>query len=329
MTRTEKLKKNGNIFISNQITQSLNQKQTGKVFSNMWSNSSTYNRPSKTQLKRDLDEFKRQSNNLIQKFISDYFKKNKSKKEIKFLDVGCGHGYTFKILFSKYIPKIKYIGIDLHDRLESTYTSLYPTFAKYNKRPILVKASMNKIPNVPLLRNLDLAFAEGTMHHSESVASAIKEIRKTLKKNGLFIFWIINQQKPIRKITDSFFRNHFKEINPKNITNEVKEIARLSIAFGKALKNDRITLKSNINSLNIKAGKYRLQEILYDYIIKFYYHNSSNLTRSALQFYDWVKPSLYHQTSQYELKKQLKSNKFKIIHYVEKTNGHFVVCKKI
>ena len=59
------------------------------------------------------------------------------------------------------------------------------------------------------------------MHHSESVASAIKEIRKTLKKNGLFIFWIINQQKPIRKITDSFFRDHFKEINPKNITNEV------------------------------------------------------------------------------------------------------------
>ena len=188
MSRKESLKKKGNIFISNRIIRSFNQKQTGKTFSHMWGHSSTYNNPSNTQLKRDLNEFKRQSNNSIQKFLSNYFKKNKLKNEIKFLDVGCGHGYTFKILFSKYIPKIKYIGIDLHDRLQSTYRDLYPTFAKYNKRPILVKTSMNKIPNVQLLRNLDLAFAEGTIHHSESVKSAIKEIRKTLKKKWFIYF---------------------------------------------------------------------------------------------------------------------------------------------
>ena len=77
--------------------------------------------------------------------------------EIKFLDVGCGYGYGFKVYFSKYISQIKYVGFDVHEELHRTYRFLNKIFLKQTNSPIIVKASMNKIPNIKLFKNYRIA----------------------------------------------------------------------------------------------------------------------------------------------------------------------------
>jgi len=307
---------------------SKDQRNTAKAFTKIWSYSSPYYYFSKSQQSRDRQNYENKSNKFFYKFIFNFFKKNKS-REIKFLDVGCGGGYTFSLLFSKFIPKINYIGIDIHNELNITYNYLYKFFKKYNKKPTLIKTSMNAIPKKKIFKNIDFAWAEGSLHHSESVDSSIKQIAKILKKRGIFIFWIINENKPLRKITDQFFRNYaLKTNNEKKILNEFKNISSLSIAFGKALKNKKIYLNSDIKSLGIKAGTHKLQQILYNYIIKFYFSKVSSLKYHSYILYDWFRPKFYHQTNSKKLKKILKKNKLRIIKMVSKTNGHFVVCEK-
>ena len=82
---------------------------------------------------------------------------------------------------------------------KEVYKFLNKLFVKHDSpSPIIVNATMNKIPNVKLFKNIDFAWASGTLHHSESIDSAIQQVCKFLKKNGLFMFWIINEQKPVR-----------------------------------------------------------------------------------------------------------------------------------
>ena len=100
MANNINLKKIGNIYISNNIILSKNQKNTANAFSYMWRNSKTYDNPRKSEIQTSFDA----SNGLFPKVIAKYFK-SLGLKEIKFLDVGCGYGYSFKVYFSKYIKQ--------------------------------------------------------------------------------------------------------------------------------------------------------------------------------------------------------------------------------
>ena len=325
MPKNNKLKKVGNIYFSNNVTLSKKQKITADAFAHMWKNSFPYDNPRKSEIQSSYDL----SNRLYTKWIAKYFRSLGSKK-IKFLDAGCGYGYSFKVHFSKYISQIKYIGFDIHSELPKTYKFLNKLFLKRSESPIIVNATMNKIPNIKLFRNIDFAWAEGTLHHSESVDSAIQQLSKTLKKNGLFMFCIINEQKPLRKVTDSFFRNYFQSYPSSNrAMKELRKIAYLSRAFGKSLGDDKVVLKSKIESLQIEPGIYSLQSLLYDYIIKLYYYDKSvSIERITHQLFDWFRPANYEQTNRNKLKKILKKNNLRVINYLEKVSGHHVVCKK-
>ena len=51
----------------------------------------------------------------------------------------------------------------------------------------LLKVSMNKLPSNNKFGNFDMIWADGTLHHSESIETAIKNVAKVLKKSGYFI----------------------------------------------------------------------------------------------------------------------------------------------
>ena len=320
------LKKEKDIYIDKKLSMSLKQKATANAFGHLWRYSSVYDIPFISEKKDQHNVNNVRSGKKFQKFANKYFTK---KKRIKFLDVGCGHGHLFKIYFSKYIKKLDYVGFDVHPDLQRTFNFLKPLFSKYKKKPIIVRASMNKIPKNKIFKNFDFVWADGTLHHSDSVESGINQISRVIKSGGYFIFWIINKQKPLRKITDNFFRDVSEKIkNPKKYENELEEISRLSIAFGKSLGNDKVRIRKNIETLKLNPGTYKLQEILYDYIIKLFYNKSLSFKRHVNVHWDWFRPPLYHQTSTKDLKRYLKKNKFIITSHTEKTNGHFVICRK-
>ena len=71
-----KLKKVGNIYFSNNVTLSKNQKITADAFAHMWKNSFPYDNPRKSETKISYDS----SDGLYQKWIAKYFRSIKLKK---------------------------------------------------------------------------------------------------------------------------------------------------------------------------------------------------------------------------------------------------------
>lgn len=307
---------------------SSNQKKTANTFSYLWSENKVYENATKKEIKLHLNDSNRRSKGYVRKFLKSYFSKISSKNKIRFLDLGCGYGYTFSIIFNNYITKINYFGIDLISNLKKTKLFLIKRFKKNNFNPTLIKISMNN-PKIKKFKPFDLVWAEGSMHHSESIESAIKNVSKIIKRKGFFMFWIINEQKPIRKITDKFFREYYKKISFKDQMNESFQIALLANKFGKQLKDKKIKINKSIKSLGITAGNYRLQEILYDYIIKFFYNKLTTIKRNRNQIFDWFSPRFYHQTNKRNLLRLLNKYKFKISFYHQTTNGHTVIAKKL
>ena len=313
-------------FLETKQKLSNKQKKTANTFNYMWEDSFVYKNPSKKEIALHYKEANRRSNGSLRKFLNVYFSKNKDKK-IKFLDLGCGIGYSFSILFRKFIKNIDYYGVDIHNNLNETYYFLKKKFKKNNFEPALLKVSMNKLPSNNKFGNFDMIWADGTLHHSESIETAIKNVAKVMKKSGYFIFWVINEQKPLRKISDEHFRNYYRKIKLKDQMSESFNLAYLASHFGKHLKDKKIKIYKPINSLGIKKGSYRLQELLYDYIIKFYFNKATSLARNTHQIFDWFSPEFYHQSSKRGLFEILKKYNFKVIKHVEKTNGHLVISR--
>lgn len=308
---------------------SKNQISTAKTFSYIWKHTQEYENAKKKEIKYQIKDFDRLSDGKVRKYLKTFFLKNNNKK-IKFLDLGCGLGWTFSIIFKNYIKKIDYYGFDVTTNLNKTSSFLSKVFKKDNFKPKIFKFSMNKIPNKKEFKNFDFIWAQGSMHHSESVETAFKNISRIINKKGILYFWIINEQKPLRKLTDKHIREFFKKMDLKNQFAESYEIAKLASAFGNQLKDKKFKITRPIKSLGIERGNYRLQEILYDYVIKFFYNKDVSLKRNSRHHvFDWFSPEYYHQTKKNSLLKFLKKTKFKIIHYKEMTHGHSVIAEKI
>ena len=301
------------------------QKKTANTFNYIFKDSFIYKYPTKKEIALSHKESDRRSNGKLKKFLKEYFfKKN---KKIKFLDLGCGIGYNFSVIFKKYIKYIDYYGVDIHNNLNETYYFLKKKFKKNNFEPKLLRVSMNKLPSNSWLRNFDIVWAEGTLHHSESIETAIKNVVRVLRKGGYFIFWVINDQKPLRKLTDQHFRNYYRKMKLDDQMKESSKIAYLASHFGKHLKDKKVNIPQPIGSMGIKRGRYRLQELLYDYIIKFYYNKSTSHGKNTHQIFDWFSPELYHISSKKQLFKILKKYNLKVIKHVERTNGHQVISR--
>ena len=76
MPKNNKLKKVGNIYFSNNVALSKNQKITADAFAYMWKNSFPYDNPRKSENKITYDT----SNGLYPKWIAKYFRSLGSKK---------------------------------------------------------------------------------------------------------------------------------------------------------------------------------------------------------------------------------------------------------
>ena len=305
---------------------SKSQIMTAKTFGFMWKNSKTYKKPSKNIVKLHINDHLRRTDNQIIKIIKKYFK---NKNKVNFLDAGCGLGYGFKMMFSEYVKKINYTGIDVHNNLNDTKKFLSPIFLRSNSKLDLFKISMNKIPKKNFYKKFDFIWAEGTIHHSENISSAIQNLSNCLKKNGIFIFWTINEQKPLRKITDKYFRNFYSELSLENQFKESKLLADLSIKIGKILGSKKVKIDKEIKSLDLKKGNYKIQNLIYDFILKLYYYPKINVNRVSHQIFDWYSPVFYHQISNKNLKIILKINNLKILRHYERSNGHYIISKKI
>lgn len=158
----------------------------------------------------------------ISGFKSDYFheyklkevlaflkKKNLDKKELKFLDFGCGVGITVKYI-KKYLPKAKVYGIDVSKEEIRV--------AKENSKNLKdVMFSHFDGVNIPFKEKFDIIFVANVFHHIKrrDQQKVMKSISSKLAKGGyLFIF----EHNPLNLLTQwIYYKNDFQFDKDSNL----------------------------------------------------------------------------------------------------------------
>lgn len=111
---------------------------------------------------------------LVKQLLKEYFKKTGA--EVKILDLGCGIGQTSKML--------------------EGYGEVYSLDAsaeavRYCREIGLKNVLSGDAENLPFADDaFDLVVALDVLEHVQNDAAAVKEIRRVLKKNGLFVCFV-------------------------------------------------------------------------------------------------------------------------------------------
>ena len=122
----------------------------------------------------------------------------------KILDFGCGSGIYAKIL-TKRGAKVK--GFDISDEMIRISKRENP------KLDLRIGSGYN----IPFKEKFDIVFAALVMHYFSDLDKVFKQVRKVLKKNGVFVFSIGNPvsetsfKKKIGKNKYRLFGDYFKE----------------------------------------------------------------------------------------------------------------------
>jgi SAM-dependent methyltransferase len=117
-------------------------------------------------------------------------------KDKSVLCIGCGSGEEVEYLNSMGTKKI--VGIDISERLISIAKESYPSLEYH-----VMDAENFDFPE----NSFDLVFSSLTLHYLETWTKVLNNVRKVLKKNGIFLFSITH---PFFSATEKYADEHIK-----------------------------------------------------------------------------------------------------------------------
>lgn len=310
------------------------QKQVIETFQSMWDDVDTY---SVKKLKSEISRLDSWSDLQLSRILSDSLAL--SSPNLKLLDAGCGLGHMF-LAFSSFMPNfiksIDYSGLDLIS-LENAQTYLTKSFPSLYEHISFTSSFIND--DMMSFCNshqceFDVVLALGTLHHTPNIYDYLCSTFSSTSPNGIYICWITKEQPPLRQVTDLFFREYFQGLDSsEDVKSQLQALSALFGQFSSALGSQSIVIPDDIPSLDITAGTYLIQQLVYDFIFKCYYNNSETPERNANQLFDWFMPSFYHETTSSQLDNYLNSLSdlyhHRVLDCISKDNGHFFVLQRL
>lgn len=167
----------------------------------------------------------RRALNDLQRFMDDM-----PKQYDTVLDVGCGYGFSFAELASRFSPK-KIIGLDADPHLMERAS----TAAQQSSIPVdLVSGYAEKLPFEN--NSVDLLLCHQTFHHVVEQEQALQEFFRVLKPGGVLLF----AESTKRYIHSWMIRLFFR--HPMEVQKTADEYKTMLRASGFELPDDRISM---------------------------------------------------------------------------------------
>lgn len=287
------------------------QLQTSDVFSYKWSQEDTYTSPA---LLKKTQNWLRERYGDVNKFLTS------TQYPPIFLDAGCGAAFSTLELFGDYFNQLNYIGIDISDSVIIARKRIQE--AGYDG--VFLQENLMNLPFCP--ESIDIIFSEGVLHHTNSTREAITKLTSLLCNGGLFLFYIYAKKSPIREFTDDYLREKLQTLSPKQAWDALKPLTKLGIQLGES--NIELDLPNGLELLGIPAGKIKLQEFFYWYVLKAFY--AKDLDFNAMQHinFDWYAPQNAHRQTQEEVSQWCNELNLQILSMKTEQSGITVIAKK-
>ena len=234
--------------------------------------------------------------------IEGFQKAFKNKKRI--IEIGTGVGGML-IEFCQACKDGEVFGVDLSEAVEAAYdhTHMYPN------AHILQADLMNP----PFKRgSFDFIFSEGVLHHTSNTQKALEALLGLLAREGEIAIYIYKKKGPIREFCDEYLRQFTTKLSEE----ECWEFSRRITQLGRALAQSNLELEipEDIPLLEIKAGRYNLQQFFYYHILKCFWNDRFVFDENSLINFDWYHPIYAHRHTAEEIKEWFKNAGLNLIH---------------
>lgn len=237
------------------------------------------------------------------------------------LDAGCGSGFSAILFFGDYLKNHDYLGVDISSAVEVARSR----FQEMNYPGDFLQSSLLELPIQD--ESVDLIFAEGVLHHTDSTEKSISYLTKKLKKQGRFLFYVYAQKAVIREFTDDYIRQQLQGLNDEEAWEELKPLTKLGKVLGEL--DIEIEVPEDIPFLGIGKGKIDLQRFFYWNICKLYYRPDYSLEEMNHVNFDWFRPLNCHRHTPEEVIAYCKNANLSIEHINVQESGITVVARKI
>ena len=236
------------------------------------------------------------------------------------LDAGCGAGYSALLFFGDHLKYHDYLGVDISEAVEVAKKR----FSEAGYPGDFLRMNLLDLP-LPH-RSIDLIFAEGVLHHTDSTEKAIKSLARLLKAGGRFLFYVYAKKAVIREFTDDHIRQALQSLSDEEAWRALEPLTKLGIALGRL--GLEIEVPEDIPFLGIRHGKIDLQRFFYWNICKMFYHPEFSFDELNHVNFDWFRPLNCHRQTPEEVVRWCNEAGLKIEHINIQEAGISIVAIK-
>jgi SAM-dependent methyltransferase len=210
------------------------------------------------------------------------------------LDAGCGAAFSALELFGDRLRKVRYLGVDVSEAVDVAAER----FAERDLPADFLQADLLNLPFPD--RSIDVMFSEGVLHHTDSTREALFALVPLLRPGGRLLFYVYRRKGPIREFTDDYVRDKLRDLPPDAVWEALRSLTQLGIALGEL--DVMVDVGQDVELLDIPAGRYSVQRLLYWHVLKAFYRPGSSLEELNHVNFDWYAPANAHRQSPEEVR---------------------------
>lgn len=224
--------------------------------------------------------------------LIERIRKRARSQPVHLLDAACGYGGLFMDVFASPIPEyLRYVGADIHGALNAIQrpSGVGPDRAMFVRWDIS--------DPLPTTDAFDVVVCRAAIHHTPDPRATFTSLVGLLAPGGTIAITVYAKKAPMREANDDALRKIIVPMPPR----DAFDIARQFSLLGRDLQaaNGEINIAQDLPFLGIKAGRYSVQEFIYDHFLKCWFNPGFGEKYSDVVNFDWYHPPYAYR---YEIK---------------------------
>lgn len=234
------------------------------------------------------------------------------------VDLGCGGGYSSSLWMEDWTGPL-WVGVDISEAIDVAKDRL-----GHHPNTAFVQADILHPPFRE--QSFDAAFSEGVFHHTPSTREAIGSAARLLRTGGELLFYVYRRKAPVREFSDDHIRDQISGLSPDEAWEALRPLTRLAQSLT-ALKAE-IDVPEAIPFLEIPAGRYDVQRLLYWHFAKLFWNDTFSFEENLHVNFDWYHPRYAHRQSEEEVRDWCEQAQLRITRFDIDPSGFTVRATK-
>ena len=195
------------------------------------------------------------------------------------LEAGTGIGVDTDLLMRNSSGLV--FGIDIGDCIDVAHKRFMG-----NDRVCLIQADLGALP----FREgfFDVISCDQVLHHTPDPRKNFGHLVSRLGPLGRVMLYLYKKKPPLREFAD----DHLRDLIVHAPLEQALQFSQAMAQLGRELTrlNAVVTIDDDIPELEIQAGTYDVQRLIYDHILKCFWNESFDSETNSMVNFDWYRP---------------------------------------